>query len=715
MASCQTSQWVSSAPYVKLTVTEKSSTGDTATLQWTLQYIADYAANTSVNKSYSVTLAGSVVKSGTFNIDGKTGTHTIASGTKTINKTHSVYSAVFSCSFDFNLTWSGEYKGTAKATNWISISAKTKYTVSYSANGGSDGPGVQTKWHGEALTLSSVKSSRTGYTFQGWATSATGSVAYASGATYTENANITLYAVWKANTYSVTYNANGGTGAPTSQAKTHGQALTLSSVKPTREGYNFMGWATASGRTIVDYKPGASYTDNKAVTLYAIWVVSYVKPRVNNIEVSRIDATGAPNDASAIVLVRFDYECDFDNPDVNVLCKKSNVSGWDDVIHCDNSGFSFEQTGSPEFVWNNLSNEFSYTFRIYVNDGGSEDGTTIIRSLPAATLGIDFIPPTETEKLGASIGKPAELPGVFDVGLETLVRGGFRHLVLEPNTDLNDVKTPNTYIGANIASNTYGNCPLVSGTFTLTVEGAGEEGQIKQILTRCSKTEPERYMRFFYQSAWSTWKPDFSAVIYEKATGVDLNSYVDTGVWYFNSSHTPANLPSGNVNGWLLVLRADSGAIKQIWLRFGSPGINDFNTYCRTYSGSKWSEWRRLMGEPAVLYNRTAGTSDAIEIDSDEDLSHFEYIEVFYADNNGKLGGSVRIYAPDGKTFTLSIIEPSAATKTLIRRTDYTCNEYDITPNTTTAGYLTLNGATVAHTSSGTNYIKIIRVLGYFK
>lgn len=715
MASCQTERWVSSAPYVKLTVTEKSSTGDTATLQWTLQYIADYAANTSVNKSYSVTLDGSVVKSGTFNIDDKTGTHTIASGTKTINKTHSVYSAVFSCSFDFNLTWSGEYKGTAKATNWISISAKTKYTVSYSANGGSDGPGVQTKWHGEALTLSSVKSSRTGYTFQGWATSATGSVAYASGATYTENANITLYAVWKANTYSVTYNANGGTGAPTAQAKEHGKTLTLSSVKPTREGYNFAGWADAPGRTIVDYRPGAAYTDNAAVTLYAIWVVAYVKPRVTDIKVMRTGDSGVADDNGANVEVRFSYECDLDNPDIRVLCKRSSVSGWDDVIHPNSAPGSFEQTGSPFFVWWNLSNEFSYTFRIYVNDGGSEDGTVIIRSISAASFPIDFKPPTETSPGGTSIGKHAELDGVFDVGFETLLRGGFRHLVLEPNTDLNDVKTPNTYIGANISSNTYGNCPLVSGTFTLTVESAGEEGQIKQILTRCSKTEPERYIRFFYQSTWSEWMPDVPAVVYVKTKNTDLNTYKQSGVWYFNTNYTPSNVPAGSVNGWLVVLRADNGAIKQIWLRYGTLETNDFNIFVRTSDGTTWSAWRRLAADPVVLYNSSSGTSGEIMIDGDHNLVNFDYIELFYTDNNGKGGGSLRVFSPANKTISLFLVEPSAANKTLIRRTDYTIDTWNITPNATTAGYMTINGSTVSHTGAGTNYIKITRIVGYFK
>jgi uncharacterized repeat protein (TIGR02543 family) len=715
MASCQTSQWVNTAPYVKLTVTEKSSTGNSVTLQWTLQYIASSAANTAVNKSYSVSLAGSVIKSGTFNIDGKTGTHIIASGTKTINKTHSAQSIAFGCSFAFNLTWSDVYKGTLSASGSLSVAAKTQYTVSYDANGGSGAPSAQTKWFGEALTLQTGSPTRTGYTFQGWATSKSGSAAYSPGEKYTGNAALLLYAVWKANTYSVTYNANGGTGAPTSQAKTHGQALTLSSVKPTRVNYASQGWATSATSTTVAYKPGASYTANAALSLYAVWVLAYTKPRVTDISVMRVDSSGAANDSGANVAVRFSYDCDFGNPAVTVLCKKSSVSGWDDVIPFYSSPGDLAQTQTVEFVWQNLSSEFSYTFRIYVNDGGSEDGTVVIRTLSAATFPIDFKPPTETSKVGVSIGKPAELAGVFDVGLELLAHGGFRHLVLEPNTDLNDVKTPNTYIGANIASNVYGNCPLASGTFTLTVEGAGESGQIKQILTRCSKTEPERYIRFFYQSTWSEWMPDVPAVVYVKTANTDLNDYLQTGVWYFNSNYTPANVPSGSVNGWLVVLRADNGALKQLWLRYGKLNNNDSNIYVRTGNGEEWGGWRRIMSEPVVLYDNASGSNGTITIDSIYgDLSDFDYVEIFFEDNNGKEGGYCKIFSPANKTITLSLVEASASSMTLVRRTIYTSTTTQFKPNTANCGFFTISGTSASHTA-GSNYICITRILGHFK
>lgn len=73
-------------------------------------------------------------------------------------------------------------------------------------------------------------------------------------------------------TYKVSYNANGGSGAPSDQTKEHGTTLTLSSTKPTRAGYEFLGWGKDGATdTTADYQPGGSYTNNAAITLYAIW------------------------------------------------------------------------------------------------------------------------------------------------------------------------------------------------------------------------------------------------------------------------------------------------------------------------------------------------------------------------------------------------------------------------------------------------------------
>ena len=72
-------------------------------------------------------------------------------------------------------------------------------------------------------------------------------------------------------THTVSYNANGGTGAPSSQTKTEGVAMTLRSGKPTRTGYTFKSWTASIGGT---YYPGGSYThdqDGGTVVMKANW------------------------------------------------------------------------------------------------------------------------------------------------------------------------------------------------------------------------------------------------------------------------------------------------------------------------------------------------------------------------------------------------------------------------------------------------------------
>ena len=77
------------------------------------------------------------------------------------------------------------------------------------------------------------------------------------------------------NAYVVEYNANGGSGAPTAESKTHGTALTLSSIVPTRTGYTFLGWNTQADGNGTSYSAGGSYTTDNDVVLYAKWTPTY--------------------------------------------------------------------------------------------------------------------------------------------------------------------------------------------------------------------------------------------------------------------------------------------------------------------------------------------------------------------------------------------------------------------------------------------------------
>ena len=91
--------------------------------------------------------------------------------------------------------------------------------------------------------------------------------------------------------HTVSYNANGGTGAPGSQKKIYGSNLTLSSARPTRDGYVFMGWATSSAGE-VSYMPGSTYGTDVDITLYAVWKIAYIQPTITNLKARRCDSKG---------------------------------------------------------------------------------------------------------------------------------------------------------------------------------------------------------------------------------------------------------------------------------------------------------------------------------------------------------------------------------------------------------------------------------------
>ena len=297
----------------------------------------------------------------------------------------------------------------------VSVPAWTSYTVKYNANGGAAAPSSQTKWKDQTLTLSTAKPTRTGYSFQGWATSASGSVAYAAGASYTANAAVTLYAVWKANTYTVSYNANGGSGAPSNQTKTYGTTLKLSSTKPTRTNYNFLGWGTSASATTASYAAGANYTANAAVTLYAVWQLAYTKPRITGLSISRCDAGGTLTEEGTNARVSFNWECDKAVTAIAIRWRTATDTNWTSASGISASGTS--GTINKIVGSNALNNELIYSFQVEVKD--SVDLSTQNTTLNGIKFAIDFLAGGN----GVAFGKAATVNGAMDVYMRTIIRG----------------------------------------------------------------------------------------------------------------------------------------------------------------------------------------------------------------------------------------------------------------------------------------------------
>lgn len=180
----------------------------------------------------------------------------------------------------------------AKWTAW-------KHTVTYDKNVPANSkktdvknmPGNQTKIYDQNLTLRSNVPTRIGYTFVKWTTNKDGTgTAYQPGSQYSYNRDsdggtVTLYAVWTPWKYKVQYDKNVSADSssqtvsnmPTDQTKTEEVVLTLSSNKPSRNGYIFNGWQAQINGKAVDYQPGAKLSydvddkDGSTIILKAQW------------------------------------------------------------------------------------------------------------------------------------------------------------------------------------------------------------------------------------------------------------------------------------------------------------------------------------------------------------------------------------------------------------------------------------------------------------
>ena len=404
MATILTPQWSNSySPQVRLTVNAVNASSSITNLNWTLEYVGHgYPPHTTGGRAYSVVIAGETVGSGSYDINGKTGTYTIANGTKQVTRQKSNQNISFSVSFAFNLTWSGVYGGTKSASGSVTVQARSSNTYSFNANGGSGAPSAVTKWGGIDFTFPTGKPSRTGYEFNGWYNSDINSgTLYQPGQTVHDlpDQAVTWYASWTANTFTVTYNANYGTGAPGSQTKVYDVDLILSSTQPTRKNHIFLGWGTAPLATTVAYAPGATYSANASITLYAMWRLAYNPPVIENVKIDRSTSLGTITDEGDMAAVSFDWRLDENSgglESIKVGYRREGGSWFDSTVTASGMSGHVEK----KTVGLMLSTENSYEIRILVTD--DKGSTEYIGTLPATKYIIDFSP-----EGGIGFGKPA--------------------------------------------------------------------------------------------------------------------------------------------------------------------------------------------------------------------------------------------------------------------------------------------------------------------
>lgn len=163
--------------------------------------------------------------------------------------------------------------------------AANSYTIVYDGNAsgvsGVPQPQADIAFDKEVALASGVPT-RSGYHFLGWSLTS-GSIAAAykpgdkvKGLVADEGREVILYAVWAANSYTIKFDANGGSDAPANIQAQYDATVYIPRSTPSRYGYNFLGWARSKTATRAEYSAGASVSRLTAssggvVTLYAVW------------------------------------------------------------------------------------------------------------------------------------------------------------------------------------------------------------------------------------------------------------------------------------------------------------------------------------------------------------------------------------------------------------------------------------------------------------
>lgn len=215
--------------------------------------------------------------------------------------------------------------------------------------------------------------------------------------------------------HTVSYNANGGSGAPGGQTKWWGEALTLSSTRPTRANHTFLGWATSANGAVA-YQPGGRYSADNNVTLYAVWKLATKPPTIQSFTAQRVDEAGDMVESGTRVKLYVTWKCDTSGDSANTV-QSVTIAVQDGGTWKETPVTASGATGTGTVTLTGLSADASWRFRVVVKDKyGTVNAYTTVG--PQRFL-LDFS--AGGRGIGIGVGAPAE--GVAINGSPVTVNG----------------------------------------------------------------------------------------------------------------------------------------------------------------------------------------------------------------------------------------------------------------------------------------------------
>lgn len=262
---------------------------------------------------------------------------------------------------------------------------KRSYTATFNGNGGSTpSPSSITKEYNAALgTLPTC--SRTGYTFLGWYTASSGGTKISTTTVVTKD--ITYYAQWSINSYTLTFNPNGGTVTPTSKDleynSAYGTLPTPTRASDAQYTYTFAGWYTAAtGGTQIT---AATKMAAKDTTVYAHWTSN-----TRSYTVSYQTTYGTLNRTSQSIAYNSKGSCTLTMPD-NTAEFTYTFVGWYTAANGGGTKVGSELTletpaikGTVTYYAYVTRSTKSYTHTFNANGGGTVNPATITKAYNTA-------------------------------------------------------------------------------------------------------------------------------------------------------------------------------------------------------------------------------------------------------------------------------------------------------------------------------------------
>ena len=216
--------------------------------------------------------------------------------------------------------------------------------------------------------------------------------------------------------HTVSYNANGGSGAPRSATKWYGEAFYISNQKPTRANHVFQYWATASNGSGTRYNPGQRYTPDANVTLYAVWKLATKPPTIQSFTAQRVDEAGDMSESGTRVKLYVTWKCDTSGDSANTV-QSVTIAVQDGGTWKDTPVTASGATGTGMVTLTGLSADSSWRFRATVRD---KYGTvTSFTTVGPQRFLLDF----SAGGRGIGIGVAAPETGVSIYGSPVLING----------------------------------------------------------------------------------------------------------------------------------------------------------------------------------------------------------------------------------------------------------------------------------------------------